>query len=270
MEVIERYKSEGFVCIRNLLNVAAIDEIRSDAQSVFRLMLRKNGIVERAGEDGFANALYELFKVNHNDFVGAARAAQHIISMQRFVVSEQISELLRAFGLSVPIVCVKPLIFFNSRYLSKIEGHYKTPPHQDWRSMQGSLNSVVIWIPLVDIDVSLGAIEFIPGSHLRGLAQTEKDQWFRRISATEAPSDAFVPVEVQAGDLVVFSAFTVHRSGNNVTRAIRWSIHARYNDAAESTFIYRGMPHPYAVYRPEQELVTQDFPTPEQLKTAFT
>ncbi|WP_070400233.1 phytanoyl-CoA dioxygenase family protein [Hydrogenophaga sp. PML113] len=270
MDIIDTYKRDGFVCLPNAVDPAEVNAIRQEAQAVFRQMFGKNRIVEQGhGEQGFADALYALFNANYQDFIGAARAAQHILGMHRFVVSERITQLLQRLGLAMPIVCVKPIIYFNSRHLAKIEGHYKTPSHQDWRSMQGSLNSVVIWVPLVDIDVSLGAIEFIPGSHLQGLAPTEKDTWYRHIPNSVAPAEAFVPVEVKAGDLVVFSAFAVHRSGNNVTQAIRWSIHVRYNDAAESTFIDRGMPHPYAVYRPEQELVTPDFPTPEQLKAAF-
>lgn len=270
MDIIDTYKRDGFVCLPKAVDPAEVNAIRHEAQAVFRQMFRKNGIVEQnPDEQGFADALYALFNASYQDFIGAARAAQHIITMHRFVVSERVTELLRGLGLTMPIVCVKPIIYFNSRHLAKIEGHFKTPSHQDWRSMQGSLNSVVIWVPLVDIDVSLGAIEFIPGSHLQGLATTEKDTWYRHIPATVAPLEAFVPVEVKAGDLVLFSAFAVHRSGNNVTQAIRWSIHVRYNDATESTFVERGMPHPYAVYRPEQELVTPDFPTLEQLRATF-
>lgn len=270
MNIIDNYKRDGFVCLPNAIDSAEVNEIRLEAQTVFRQMFRKNHIAEKdPGEQGFADALYALFNANYQDFIGAARAAQHILSMHRFVVSERITQLLQSLGLAMPIVCVKPIIYFNSRHLAKIEGHYKTPPHQDWRSMQGSLNSVVIWIPLVDIGVKLGAIEFIPGSHLRGLEPTEKDTWYRHIPESSAPSEAFVPIEVKAGDLVAFSAFAVHRSGNNVTQAIRWSIHVRYNDTAEPTFIERGMPHPYSVYRPEQELVTPSFPTPDQLKATF-
>ncbi|MBX3662277.1 MAG: phytanoyl-CoA dioxygenase family protein [Burkholderiales bacterium] len=270
MQHLESYKRDGYVLLRNAVDPRSVEAIKEDAKALFRKMFRKNWLDEHSGEQGFADALYQLFTVSYADFLGAARAAQHLISMHRFVVSEQISDLLHGLGLAMPIVCVKPIIYFNSRHLAKNEGHYKTPPHQDWRSMQGSLNSVVIWVPLVDIDVGLGAIEFIPGSHLTGLRLTEKDEWYRRIPESIAPASSFVPVEVRAGDLVAFSAFAVHRSGDNVTQAIRWSIHVRFNDAAEPNFVNRGMPHPYSVYQPSQELVTQNFPSLDQLHTTFT
>lgn len=270
MNIIESYKKNGYAVLPGFLDRDEVRAIKKDAQSVFTLMIRKNNIPVVSGdEQSFANGLYELFRVNYTDFIGAARAVQHLISMHRFVVSKKIIELLNEIGLTTPVLCVKPIIYFNSRNLAKIEAHFKTPSHQDWRSMQGSLNSVVVWVPLVDVDISLGAIEFLPGSHLNGLAPTEKDEWFRRIPENVASSEAFVPEEVRVGDLVVFSAFTIHRSGNNVMDAIRWSIHVRYNDASEATFMDRGMPHPYAVYQPQQELVTRDFPSVDQVRALF-
>jgi ectoine hydroxylase-related dioxygenase (phytanoyl-CoA dioxygenase family) len=270
MSFLDTYKKNGYALLPGYLDREQVKAIKSEAQSIFMLMLRKNGIpVLSENDQGFADALFELFRTNYADFIGAARAAQHILSMHRFAVSDQIMNLLKEIGLAIPILCVKPIIYFNSRNLAKVEGHFKTPAHQDWRSMQGSLNSVVIWVPLVDVDVNLGAIEFIPGSHLNGLAPTEKDEWFRHIPDIAAPASDFVAEEVRVGDLVVFSAFATHRSGNNVTNAIRWSIHVRYNDANEATFMHRGMPHPYAVYRPEQELITQNFPSVNQIVALF-
>ena len=68
-------------------------------------------------------------------------------------------------GLRFPNVSTRPVLFFNSRHLAEKEVYWKVSPHQDWRSMQGSLDSVVVWLPLCDIDVALGALEVVPQSH---------------------------------------------------------------------------------------------------------
>ena len=72
-------------------------------------------------------------------------------------------------------------------------------------------------------------------------------------------------VEVKAGDALFFSSFLIHRSGDNVSDAIRWSCHFRYNDLSEKTYIKRGYPSPYQ-YRPLPELVTPDFPKKEDFE----
>ena len=135
------------------------------------------------------------------------------------------------------------------------------------RQPDGSLNAMVVWMPLVDVDEALGALEIVPGSHRWGLLPSEQDEWYRKVA--EADRFPYQSVEVAAGDALFFSAFLLHRSGNNVTDAIRWSCHFRYNDLSEATFIARHYPHPY-IYKAQQELITNNFPAPEQLQTVFS
>ena len=268
---IRSYKTDGFFLLRNVLPKTFLEDIRKEAKSCFlhQLICRGYSLSESSTEKDFEQALYRLFNDDYDAFVGAAKLCQHAISLFRLSASEEVIGSLREVGLEQPAICVKPIIYFNSRHISKIEGHYKTPAHQDWRSMQGSLNSVVVWIPLIDIDRDLGALEVIPGSHLRGLLPTEQDEWFRHVRSDSIDEAEFVPLEVEAGDLVVFSAFLVHRSGNNTTDSIRWSMHYRYNDAAEQSWIDRKFVHPYKVYHPEQEIISETFPSVDHLKEVF-
>ncbi len=77
-----------------------------------------------------------------------------------------------------------------------------------------------------------------------------------------------VPVEVEGGDALFFSAFLVHQSGTSITDAIRWSCHFRYNNLREPTFVDRGFPHPY-IYKPQEELITKNFPPRAQVVETF-
>jgi phytanoyl-CoA hydroxylase len=102
---------------------------------------------------------------------------------------------------------------------------------------------------------------------LWGLVESEQDDWFRRIEGID--NSNFVSVDVEAGDVLFFSAFLIHQSGDNITQSIRWSCHFRYNDLSESTFIERGYPHPY-IYKPQQELITPNFPPRDLLMKTFS
>ena len=266
---IDKYKSEGVVVIKSIINTDLIDEIKKETQEIFKLAFVKNEIRFEENDKSFNQAIFKLFKISFDDFLGCAKASQHILTMNHFASSEKINQLLQKFGLIKPIICVKPIIFFNSKNLAKQKAHYKTPAHQDWRSMQGSLNSLVVWIPLVDIKKDLGPVEFIPKSHLNGLIDTYDGGLFQQIPTTDATDKSFVSYEVSKGDLVVFSSFTIHRSGNNISDDIRWSMHFRYNDLNEKTFIDRSLPHPYKVYHPDKELMFSDFPNKDELKNVF-
>ena len=133
--------------------------------------------------------------------------------------------------------------------------------------MQGSLNAIVVWVPLVDIPQKLGALEIIPESHLWGLLESHQDEWYRHIEGLR--DEQYQSIEMKAGDALFFSAFLVHRSGNNQTDSIRWSCHFRYNDLEEPTFVSRKYPNPYT-YAPQQDLLTRDFPSIEELRKSYS
>jgi hypothetical protein len=107
----------------------------------------------------------------------------------------------------------------------------------------------------------------IPRSHTWGLLESSTSGYQGGITAQLNDED-FVQTEFQVGDLLIFSAFLVHQSGNNITNNIRWSVQLRYNNLAEATFIERGYPMAY-IYKPEAELVTPNFPTVEKLEAVF-
>jgi phytanoyl-CoA hydroxylase len=126
---------------------------------------------------------------------------------------------------------------------------------------------VVAWFPLVPAREEIGALQVIPGSHTAGLMAANTTGYAGSIT-DDLREETYVQTEYEVGDLLLFSAFLVHRSGNNVTRNIRWSVQLRYNNLAEPTFIERGYPMPY-IYKPQEELITPGFPQPAQLTALY-
>jgi ectoine hydroxylase-related dioxygenase (phytanoyl-CoA dioxygenase family) len=264
----QSYNANGYVHLKAFFDRSAVERIRSEAKEVFINQMHHRNLLPAGdpSEKKFETALYRFFREDTQGFVNCGKTCQHLISLHRLALNELLVAKLHDFGIKTPNICTRPVMFFNSSHLAKSEAYYKAPPHQDWRSMQGSLNSMVVWVPLIDIGKDLGALEIIPGSHLFGLLDSVEDDWYRTIEGTT--DDQYVPVEVEAGDALFFSAFLLHRSGDNTTDSIRWSCHFRYNDLDEPTFIERKYPNPY-IYKPEQDLITEDFPSKVQLQDLF-
>ncbi len=266
--LLTRYCRDGFIHHKNFFDRAEIEKIRTDAKQIFSNQMLAQGVLQSANpsENEFEATMKEYFQRDLAGFINCGKTCQHLISLHRLSLSEKIVEQLHSLGIAAPVICTRPVLYFNSRHLAQSEVYYRTPPHQDWRSMQGSLNAIVIWVPLMDVDATLGAIEIVPGSHLSGLLESEQDEWFRKVS--EGDEFKYQSVNVEVGDALFFSAFLLHRSGNNITDSIRWSCHFRYNDLSEQTFIARRYAHPY-VYKAQQELITKNFPQPEQIAAVF-
>lgn len=264
----ESFQGQGFVRLNGFISRQDVERVRTDAKRVFLNQMASHGIVDHVDVDEreFELGMTRYFSEEPEGFINCGKTCQHLISLHRLSLCEEIVKQLIALGIKKPSICTRPVLYFNSRNLAKSEVYYKSPPHQDWRSMQGSLNAMVVWVPLAHVPRELGALEIIPGSHIWGLQDSREDEWYRRIEGLR--DEQYESVEINAGDVLFFSAFLVHRSGNNVTDSIRWSCHFRYNDLEEPSFVCPKYPNPY-IYKPQQELITKDFPSIEDLQKVF-
>jgi phytanoyl-CoA hydroxylase len=267
----EQFNKDGFVILRNFLDKDVVAGIYREAREIFAEQIRRvtGKTVDIDDRDAFENAMFEFFEKDFTAFVNTGKTVQHTISLHRLALDEKIVNVLKEIGVEKPVIGARPAMQFNSRFLSKDGSkHWKLDAHQDWRTGQGSLDSTVIWFPMVAAGAEIGALQVIPGSHKAGLLEASTSGYQGGITA-ELKENDFVQTEFEVGDILVFSAFLVHQSGNNVTRNIRWSVQLRYNNLAEPTFIERGYPMAY-IYKPEPDLVTPNFPTVQQLEKVYS
>jgi hypothetical protein len=271
MSILGDYRREGFILRRGFFPKEEIALLHREAKEVFALQMRRLGILPADGElpaDGaFDAAMVELFNRDLQTFTNCGKQAQHLISLHRLSLDQRIVQALNELGLEFPNISTRPLLYFNAERLAKKEVYWRLDAHQDWRSMQGSLDSMVVWLPLIDINRDLGALEVIPGSHRWGLLNANFTDGYGHVREPVDRSQ-FISVEVQRGDALFFSSLLLHQSGTNITNSIRWSCHFRYNNLADETFIARGFPHPY-LYKPQEELITPDFPSRDQVEAVF-
>jgi len=269
----KKFKEDGYLLLKEFAPANEVDNILREAKQVFQnqffnLKYTSKKLISEESDHDFNTNLYRLFEDDLQCLMNCGKQVQHLISLHRFSLHERITKLLIEMGFGFPCISTRPVMFFNHPKLAQKKVFYKVDAHQDWRSMQGSLNSVVIWFPLIDINKDLGALEIVPKSHLSGLITEKIEQGFGMVHVDETMKQNFLSVEVERGDALVFSSFLIHQSGENITDEPRWSCHFRYNDLDESTFIQRGYPHAY-VYKPQEELITKDFPKKDQIINVF-
>lgn len=269
-ELKKELNDNGYLVLKKFFTKEEINNIYSEAKQLFAIQINRTlGVeVNINDKDAFDKAMFDFFQLDFISFVNTGKQVQHLISMHRLATDERIINVLKEIGYEFPAIAVRPAMQFNSRNLSKNGSHWKLGAHQDWRTGQGSLDSVVFWFPLIDCGSSLGALQIIPKSHRLGLLKSDTTGYGGKIQE-DLPEGDFIQTSFEVGDLLIFSAFLVHRSGENITQNIRWSMQLRYNNMAEHTFQERGFPMPY-IYKPEESLVTSDFPKIEQLEQLFT
>jgi phytanoyl-CoA dioxygenase PhyH len=97
----------------------------------------------------------------------------------------------------------------NRRIVGVTLPGYGVPAHQDFVSVQGSADTLTVWVPLDDRDRESAAIRLLPVGTGAGLRPLE---WLDGISAGIAtdPGEAWEQPRVRVGDVVVYHGLTVH------------------------------------------------------------
>jgi hypothetical protein len=252
----EKYIEEGFILVKNFFNEKEIKIVKKDIEKIFKNYCGKSS----------DDAIIKLFQADFEGFHGCAKACQNLISLYRMSTSKKVTNFLKHLGLKFPSINTKPLLSFSSHKTAKTEINWKVPAHQDWPSVQGSLNGLTCWIPLVDLNEDLGYLEIAKKSHRRGCLNHEI-QNVPVLGEDKLLNEKFTPIKMKLGDLLAFNFFTIHRSGLNKTKnEIRITTHFRYNDLEEETFIQRKLPH-HRVDTFKAEILFPDFPNQKQMKS---
>jgi ectoine hydroxylase-related dioxygenase (phytanoyl-CoA dioxygenase family) len=204
-----------------------------------------------------------------NKYVKTMSALSRVYDVHKLFMSDEIRNLIGSIKIDSPLIPTGPVVHTMSRDLMIPGGYYGLPPHQDYPSMQSSLDSVIVWVPLVNIDKNFYPLEVIPQSHRDGMLPGKVTEKYYEIDPSCYRNEDFLPVEVEAGDVVLMSSFTIHRSGTEGRRNdVRISCSIRFDNAEEETFITRTYP---TVYKRtvDRAILEKDFPTKEQVQEIF-
>jgi ectoine hydroxylase-related dioxygenase (phytanoyl-CoA dioxygenase family) len=190
--------------------------------------------------------MIRLFEDHEETFINCGKIIQAgLIELYELPTNPKLINVIKELGLEFPNLCTRPVLYFNHPNLAKNEVYYKTPPHQDYPSMLSSSDSIVVWVPLVDVDEHNGSIILWPKSHINGVLPYEVVGGFASVEV----SGKTIQPKMSVGDIAIFSTFLVHSSGNITNNTIRWSCHYRYTNMYDNDFIERGFPNPY-IYKP--------------------
>ena len=270
----KQYQSDGFCVIPRLVPPKSCKRVLKEMNAVFASQLATLGRKPAAFQDAddlYAN-MQKLFKLDTAIYLAAARHVTKLLSVQQLLFHENIVEAVASLGLVQPSVPTGPVVSIMSEKLKIEGGYFGLAPHQDWPSMQGSLDALIVWMPLTNITLEKFPLEVIPKSHLLGIWDGDNTASAREIRGDLYSSDDFLPIEASPGDVVLMTSFTVHRTGiahrGRECSGLRIACNTRLENSAEKTFVSRHFPCAYK-RSVERELLTKDFPSPTQVQNAI-
>ena len=264
------YLAEGYVVVRGAIDAVILDSINQEIAELFAIQLRRLRQPEDTGcsREAFKNNAVRLMRADVPAYISTARLTQNLPSVNRLLICDTIIKLVRKFGVELPVISTRASIHFMTGDLKIPNGYHRSPAHQDWRSMQGSLDSIVYWIPTTPVTIKSNPIEFVPRSHLLGLLDTVEHIQTPTVSDPRTTDDKFIPIPVEPGDIIFFSSFVVHRTSEEDDGLVRIALSGRFNNAKEPTYVEHGYPTPYK-YTYQTNLIYEGFPTVADLARIF-
>ena len=236
-----KLETEGYVILKNFFDKEYIQTLRQKAEDIFKIQFKHFNY-----NDEFQGNMIRLFNEHESIFINCGKIIQTgLLELYKLPLEGKLINEIKNLGLEFPNLCTRPVLYFNHPKLAKEEVYYKTPPHQDWPSMESSMDSVVVWIPLVDVNKENGSLIIYPNTHKLGILPFKTNGGFAKVETVGEG----IQTELEMGDIVIFSTLLIHKSGDILNDTIRWSCHYRYTNMLDSDFIERGFPNPY-IYKP--------------------
>lgn len=234
MNFLTSFQKSGFAILRNCIDKQVLSNLTKESidllnRSFINLRLElsnnfihANGTLSELYSDASSNIYHGLLQRNFNVY--------------RLMTSSSIFQLCIDASLKQPYINSDPLLMVHAPMADNAEFKTTSPWHQDWLSMQGSVNSVVVWIPLTPINdpQSDGGITLLESSHNGGLYSSSQDSWFASIDDINSLTSTFPQVtpSFDVGDVLIFSSLLVHRTVRPISSSskVRFSLQFRYSD----------------------------------------
>lgn len=268
-EQLAAYRTQGVVHLPGILPVGDVSALLSEIDCVVAYQLRCKGMrpAPFRDETTLLQNLQSLLATDATAYLAALRHAAKLVSITRLACTQAFTEITRELGFEAVTSPTSPVLHLQCDSLRVSDGYFGFAPHQDWPSIQGALDAIVMWVPLVDVGVDRFPVEFLPRSHLQGLLPGRVVVGALEI-AEECLEGDWVRIATRPGDVVLFSVFTAHRTAVEGCSGLRIAVSTRFENSAEPTFAARGYPCAYR-RTVERELITPDFPRREQVRGVF-
>ena len=252
-EILTFFDKNGFVIISDVFENTVLDDFKIETSGIIRAHLDKAGLVDTYSSDSiFDEAMTDLENTDH----------RYIASIYDTIF--QAPSFFRIIGKKPLVDGVRLLMRDPNTPLYGFTNRCRIDPPKDERRTYGwhqevfytvpKGNYIQSWAPLIrDTTVGNGTIRVAVGSHKEGIAKQSWNEIEGRATQILVDNNVVdkyeqVSVEMEVGELLLFSGFLAHQSGQNTSDEHRYSLVGMYHDVSKLefetpslSFDYRGM-----------------------------
>ncbi|MCZ7644880.1 MAG: phytanoyl-CoA dioxygenase family protein [Planctomycetota bacterium] len=239
---IAKFEEDGFLILENVLSDAELLPVEAGITAWIDKKardLQAGGHLKNLHEhEDFAHRYARIYAECRDIGGGLDLMHSYIPELFAFLRNPKLMETVK--GLVGPEILCNPIQHLRAKPPAQgiADGQKMNVPwHQDsavtWEEADRS-NIVTTWIPLVNTNAQNGCMEVIPGAHKLGQLEHQAEGG-TMIKPEVMPATKPVRAEIPRGGLIFMSRFTPHRSTDNMTDGVRWSLDLRYQPVGQPT-----------------------------------
>jgi ectoine hydroxylase-related dioxygenase (phytanoyl-CoA dioxygenase family) len=237
---------DGLVVIENVVGAERRENVLRALAGVFRKYCPETAMVPTAWDSlEFHQRLVRFRQEAPKRFGAMYDTLQDCLALQQLFVDAKVLEAVGALLAEQPAGLTTTGLMLRMDPPS--DSRNSLAWHQEasyYRQNVEATNGLVVWSPMLDMTTAMGPVQFCRGSHQAGLFQmqhkeksdAQTSEQFRVEDDVIARFEVVAPL-LNAGSLVAFTMHSIHRSGKNVSRFIRFSCAARYHRIFASDFL---------------------------------
>ncbi|WP_086829504.1 phytanoyl-CoA dioxygenase family protein [Allokutzneria sp. NRRL B-24872] len=246
-----RMSEDGYLYFPGLLPREHVTGVRADIAAV----LRDSRWLAPDSEPDELRASDRVVEEGGSTFFGMYSAVQATQSFHELSERAELRDLAQRL-LGEEVFCHPMHI---ARVTAPTPRATPTPAHQDYRLIQGAVDTLTMWIPLADCPADAGGLEVLSGSHRLGVLGVSRAEGPGGVSAQVAGSGVndWRTAHFGQGDVLVFTSLTVHGARPNLSDRLRLSADIRWQARSEPAAFIDG----YEPFRPHFHPDVPDWPT---------
>lgn len=241
-EQVGFFKREGYLVAQNIIPEPYLANLRIELEAVIEVTAQElhaeGKLTHLHPQLDFLHRATELFKESPeilSNVTSGSHAGQAIFDL--ITCAELLDAVEQLVG---------PEIISSSVYRTRPKLPFREEGVVPWHQDQAYFDPIsddklvlTVWIPLMNATIETGCMEVLPRSHKRGVL---RHYWADTpapplsVHPDYMPVTKPAPVPANLGDVVLLTNCTVHRSTDNSSGLIRWSVDLRYNDVSAGDY----------------------------------
>jgi phytanoyl-CoA hydroxylase len=251
VDLLKTFDDQGYIVLREFFEPSICEEVKADLLKItdkhIDALLEAGKIQDRLSALPWETRLDQIYQQCVDDPPTVFREELHEKGFYPLFCHPRLLDIVEAIlGPEVrlyPNYSIRPKFPDNEAML--VFWH-QDAAYTDEMNSTGSVSQsrmVNVWTPLVPATTENGCMQFVPETHKLGLVgHSRVNRFYLKIEEQHLNPrlDQAVDIELNPGDVVLFSNLLFHQGLPNRSEGIRWSADWRYQDATQSTLREEG------------------------------